>query len=81
MPSASPTRIGVLGAAAIVPTALTNPARSVPESQVVAIAARDPKRAEAFARRHHIPRVHRSYDDVLADPERAANRIAELLDA
>ncbi|MGE5250356.1 MAG: Gfo/Idh/MocA family protein [Bacteroidota bacterium] len=67
--SHTPLRIGVLGAAAIVPTALTGPARSVPEVEVAAIAARDPKRAAAFARRHHIPRVHPTYADVVADPE------------
>jgi predicted dehydrogenase len=67
--SSSPIRIGVLGAAAIVPMALTNPARSVTEAQVVAIAARDPKRAQSFARKHHIPRVHQTYGDLLADPE------------
>ena len=69
MTTSSPIRIGVLGAAAIVPSALTNPARSVPEAQVVAIAARDPKRAEAFARKHDIPRVHQTYGDLLDDPE------------
>jgi predicted dehydrogenase len=62
-------RMGILGAAAIVPNALTNPARNIPEVEVVAIAARDPKRAEAFARKHHIPRVHQSYSDLLADPD------------
>jgi predicted dehydrogenase len=67
--SSSPIRIGVLGAAAIVPMALTNPARSVPEAQVLAIAARDPKRAQAFAHKHNIPRVHQTYSDLLADPE------------
>ncbi len=65
----SPIRIGVLGAAAIVPSALTEPARVMPEVQIVALAARDPKRAEAFARKHHIPRVHQTYSDLLADPE------------
>jgi predicted dehydrogenase len=69
MTSSLPIRIGVLGAAAIVPSALTNPARSVPDAQILAIAARDPKRAEDFARRHHIPRVHQTYGDLLADPE------------
>jgi predicted dehydrogenase len=69
MISSPPIRIGVLGAAAIVPMALTNPARNVPEAHVVAIAARDPKRAEAFARKHHIPRVHQTYSDLLADPD------------
>jgi predicted dehydrogenase len=69
MPSVSSIRIGVLGAAAIVPMALTNPARSAPEAQILAIAARDPKRAQAFARKHHIHRVHQTYSDLLADPE------------
>ncbi len=68
MISSSPIRIGVLGAAAIVPAALTNPARTLAEAQIVAIAARDPKRAEAFAHRHHIPRVYPTYSDLLADP-------------
>jgi predicted dehydrogenase len=68
MTSLSSIRIGVLGAAAIVPEALTRPARSVPEAQILAIAARDPKRAEAFARKHHIPHVHQTYSDLLADP-------------
>lgn len=69
MTSTSPIRIGVLGAAAIVPMALTNPARSIPEVQVIAIAARDPKRAQSFARRHHIPNVYQIYNDLLADPD------------
>lgn len=69
MISSPPIRIGVLGAAAIVPMALIRPARLVPEVQVTAIAARDPKRAGMFARRHRIPRVHLSYRDLLADPD------------
>jgi predicted dehydrogenase len=69
MISPSPVRIGVLGAAAIVPQALTDPARSVPEANILAIAARDPQRAESFARKHHIPRVHQTYDDLLKDSD------------
>ena len=65
----SPIRIGVLGAAAIVPMALTRPARSLPDVQVLAIAARDPKRARSFARRHRIPCVHPTHRDLLADPD------------
>jgi predicted dehydrogenase len=64
-----PIRIGVLGAAAIVPMALTSPAKSVPEVQVTAIAARDSKRAETAARRNRIPRVHKTYEDLLNDPQ------------
>ena len=69
MISSSPIRVGVLGAAAIVPMALIHPARSVPEMQIAAITARDPKRAQSFGRRHHIPRVHQTYDALLADPD------------
>lgn len=69
MNSSSTIRIGVLGAAAIVPMALTQPARSVPDAQIVAIAARDPRRAAAFARRHSIPRVHRTYNGLINDPD------------
>ena len=69
MTSSSPIRIGVLGAAAIVPMALTNPARHVHDAQIIAIAARDPKRAERFAKKHNIPRVHQTYAELLADPD------------
>src|ERR1051326_4741709 len=65
----SPVRIGILGAAKIVPMALTLPALRVPEVKVTAIAARDPQRAKRFARLFRIPRVHRTYNDLLADPE------------
>lgn len=69
MSNSSPIRIGILGAAAIVPMALTNPARSVPEAQILAIAARDPKRAHRLAKNHHIPRVHETYAALLSDPD------------
>jgi predicted dehydrogenase len=62
-------RIGTLGAARITSNALIKPAREVPEVEVVALAARDPARAAAFARKHGIPKVHASYDDVIADPD------------
>jgi predicted dehydrogenase len=62
-------RIGILGAARIAPMALVRPARSVPEATVVAVAARDEARARRFAARHGVPRVHRGYAELLADPE------------
>jgi predicted dehydrogenase len=65
--SQSPLRIGVLGAAKITPMALVRPAREVPEVVVAAVAARDAARAEAFARRHGVAKVHKSYADLLAD--------------
>jgi len=64
-----PLCVGILGAARIAPMALVRPARRVPEASVVAVAARDPARASAFASRHGIPRVHASYAALLADPE------------
>src|SRR5262249_47821861 len=63
----SPLRIGVLGAARIVPMALIKPARQVPDVEVTAIAARDRARAEKFAAEHGIGTVHDSYDALLAD--------------
>lgn len=62
-------RIGVLSAAKIVPSALLSPAKQTPEVIVSGIAARDPQRAQTFARKHHIPRVFASYDELIADPD------------
>ena len=62
-------RIGILGAANIAPTALIKPARSVERATVVAVAARDRARAEAFAGKWSIPTVHDSYGAVIADPD------------
>jgi predicted dehydrogenase len=69
MNKSSPIRIGVLGAAAIVPAALASPARGIHEAQILAIAARDPKRAYAMAKKHGIPRVHQTYSALLADSD------------
>jgi predicted dehydrogenase len=62
-------RIGALGAAAITPDALVKPARAVPRVELVAVAARDRARGEAFAAEHGVPRVHGSYAELIADPE------------
>ncbi len=62
-------RIGVLGAARIAPAAIVKPARTSPDAEVVALAARDRSRADAFATKHGIPRVFDSYGDLLADPD------------
>ncbi len=62
-------RIGVLGAAKIAPNALIKPAREHNDVVVAAVAARDNGKAQAFANKHGISRVHSSYDDVLSDPE------------
>lgn len=57
----------MLGAARIAPTAIIRPARDVAAAEVVAVAARDPERARRFASKHHIARVHDTYDDLLDD--------------
>jgi predicted dehydrogenase len=62
-------RIGILGAARIAPTALVKPASASADVEVVAVAARSADRAQAFASRHGIPRVHSSYEALLADPD------------
>ncbi len=62
-------RLGVLGAAAITPNALVKPARAVDGVELAAVAARDPRRAAAFAAKHQVPTVHDSYDALVADPD------------
>jgi predicted dehydrogenase len=63
-----PLRIGVLGAARIAVAAIVAPAR-LTGTRLVAVAARDRTRAEAFAAEHGVEQVRDSYADVLADPE------------
>ena len=55
-------RFGILGAANIAPLALIIQARSHPEAMVVAVAARDRKKAKAYAKRWGVPIVHDSYE-------------------
>jgi predicted dehydrogenase len=62
-------KIGVLGAARITPAALIKPAKRTGKAEVVAVAARDPKRAKEFADKHKIPRVAESYQALIEDPE------------
>ncbi|MGW2571440.1 Gfo/Idh/MocA family protein [Streptomyces sp. NPDC001537] len=67
-PVREPLRIGVLGAARITGRALIDPARTAGH-RLVAVAARDRSRAEAFAAEHGVERVADSYAALLADPE------------
>ena len=61
-------RVGILGAARIAPLALIKPAKENAEVVVAAVAARDASRAQAFAAKHNIARVHDDYDALIADP-------------
>jgi predicted dehydrogenase len=63
-----PLRIGILGASRIAPEGIIQPA-SVTGDRLVAIAARDAGRAEAFAAEHTIERVLSDYRAVIEDPE------------
>jgi len=62
-------RIGVLGAARIAPQALIKPAQGNADVEVVAVAARDKAKAQAFATKHEIAKVHDSYAALVADPD------------
>lgn len=46
--------------------AILSPAQSNPAVIIYAVAARDRKRAEAFAKKHGIPNVKDSYDGLFA---------------
>ncbi|MGW1753060.1 Gfo/Idh/MocA family protein [Streptomyces mirabilis] len=63
-----PLRIGVLGAARIAELSIVGPARTTGH-RLVAVAARDRDRAEAFAAAHGVERVADSYAELVADPE------------
>lgn len=60
--------IGILGASRIAREAIVGPAKATGH-RLVAVAARDRSRADAFAVEHGVERVHDEYIDVLEDPE------------
>ncbi|HEY2068585.1 MAG TPA: Gfo/Idh/MocA family oxidoreductase [Rhizomicrobium sp.] len=62
-------RVGILGAAKIAPAAIIKPAHDNPEFEVVAVAARDKARAEAYAKEHGIPHVVSDYAALVTHPE------------
>jgi predicted dehydrogenase len=75
-----PLRIGILGAARIAELAIVGPARATGD-RLVAVAARDRSRAEAFAERYGVERVLPSYADVLShrDVDVVYNPLANAL--
>ncbi|HEX3261191.1 MAG TPA: Gfo/Idh/MocA family oxidoreductase, partial [Pseudonocardia sp.] len=64
----SPLRIGILGATRIAEQAIVAPARATGD-RLVAVAARDPERAKAYAAQHGVERAVESYAALVADPE------------
>ncbi|WP_175954296.1 Gfo/Idh/MocA family protein [Schaalia sp. Marseille-Q2122] len=70
-------RWGIIGAGGIARTF----ARDVPaysSGRVVAVAARDQERAQAFAQEYGIERVHDSYEQLVADPQVDAVYVATI---
>jgi predicted dehydrogenase len=63
-----PLRVGILGAARIAQMAIVKPAHAT-GTRLVTVAARDRRRAEAFAAEHGVERATDSYAAVRADPE------------
>ena len=63
-----PLRIGLLGASRIAVESVVVPAHDG-GARLVAVAARDPRRAEQFAAEHGVERVVADYETLLADPE------------
>ncbi|AQA04458.1 oxidoreductase [Mycobacterium sp. MS1601] len=61
-------RIGILGASRIAETAIVGPAAELGH-QLVAVAARDPRRAAVFADKYGVERVLGSYQDVIDDEQ------------
>src|SRR5690242_21729237 len=60
-------RIGVLGASRIAEKAIVGPAQELGH-RLVAVAARDPHRAAAFAEKYGVERTLGSYAEVIDDP-------------
>lgn len=80
--AADPLRLGLLGAARISEDAVVRPAQEL-GVRLVAVAARDPERARAFAEEHGVERVVADYQALVDDPEVEAvyNPLANSLHA
>ncbi len=68
MADSAPLRWGVLSAARIA-NKFCEGVNSLPDSEVVAVGARDKGRAEEFAKTWDIPRAYGSYRELVTDPE------------
>ncbi len=61
-------KVGILGAGGIAERAMVEPSRDVAGVEVIAIGARDPERAAAFAERLDLP-IHGDYETILSNPD------------
>ncbi|KAI0855624.1 hypothetical protein F4860DRAFT_495807 [Xylaria cubensis] len=66
--TSKPLSFGILGAADIAPIAIILPAKSHPDVVIQTVAARDLAKATAYAQKHGIPDVAKTYQDILDDP-------------
>ncbi len=62
-------RWGIIGAGDIAERVMAPAMRAAPHAELVAIMRRDRSAAAAFARRHDVPRVYGSVEDIVADPD------------
>lgn len=62
-------RIGIAGAGSIVPIAALAACQEISGIEAVAIAARDPAKARAFATRHGIAKAFASFDQMFGQPD------------
>ena len=65
----SPLRWGILSTANIGRAAVIPALKAAEDAEVAAVASRNLDRARSFAADNEIPRVHGSYENLLADPE------------
>ena len=68
LPSSGPVRWGILSTARINAQVIP-PLHESSESELVAVASRDERRARDYAGEWGVPRAYRSYDELLADPD------------
>jgi predicted dehydrogenase len=61
----SKTKVALLGAGFIADIHLESYTRFVPDAEVVAVYTRDPVKAEAFARKHHVPQWYTNLEDAI----------------
>ena len=61
-------RVGLIGASDIAKFAIIWPATKNKNVEVVSIAARDTEKAKTYAKKHNIPHVHNSYEELIQDP-------------
>ena len=61
------TKVALMGAGFIADIHIESYHRFVPDAEVVAVYTRDAKRAEAFAKKHHIPKWYNDYEKCIRE--------------